>query len=458
MTRGDKDSGRKVRYIRHRNYVKSGRYFTDLVAFDLDYSLGPYYQTLIESTNIPVHIRLSVGKVPDKNPSRFLKRLLSERKAELRLSGTSIAGNESLKRQIGELENMLRHYENEGVKPVNFSLTFRVFADHPAILRDNVNRIVSDLEMLGIRVKQVPVGRNTMIGLIRPGIIEKLKYLANTKQITTILPVFREPYVKPIGTVIGVDDLSERFVHLDPFSQNSYNMLILGETGSGKSFFGKLMVARNLHSGVAHKAIIFDPLNEYFCSFFDISCVEMDIVNYISVSNSSSERGELDRSGVVIVKATPEELDDETLVNSFMKALNAEMMNNKQEKTLIMLDECHIILKSLRNSKILGQMVRHSRHFNTAMINISQNTDDFLKEHTNSIAFNSNRIFVFRTRNLRESQLKVLKMDDFDVSAPERLMGGKLHPYSECLMTDGEFCRKIRVISTEQEDSRLQRF
>ncbi len=460
--------GKKVgfhfRFIKHRKYLQSEHYFADLYVKDMDYSLGPYYLALLESTGIPVNIRASIRDVKDKNPGRFLKRLLSERKAELRLSGTNISGNENLKRQISDLEKVLYQYESDGIRPADMSITFRVFAAHPAILNENVNRIVDDLGMMGVRVEKVAGSKRSVREFISPEVNNKRNYLMNTRHAASVLPIFREPRDKAGGIILGVDDMTDKFVKVNPFSQNSYNILVVGETGSGKSYFGKLFLGRSLGGQLSERAVVFDPLNEYFCSYFDTNCSEIDIHDFVANFSNSLQKNheqngdEVSKDRLTIVKADPEDLENEEIIYGLLKGINSIITDKPELRKLVIVDECHIILRNMRNAKALGQMVRHSRHYNTGIVNISQNTDDFLNEKTNSIAFNSNRIFIFRTRNLKESHKKVLKLDDFEVDPPERLLGGKMHPYSECLMTDGEFCRKLRILSSESEDWKLQGF
>lgn len=462
MTSKNINNSFRFKLTRHRSYIQSDRYFADLVVMDMEYDLGPYYLTLLESMQIDVSIRTTIRRVRDTNPGRFLKRQLSERKAELRLSGTSISGNEYLKKQISDLEKMLYEYESDGVIPANVSFIFRVFADHPATLNENLSRIIDDLGMLGIKVEKIPSSKRSVLGFFSPNSERRYNYLMNTRHIASLLPVYRDPQNSGEGIILGVDDLTEKFVKFNTFGQNSYNILVVGETGSGKSYFGKIFLARNQQAGLVDKSIVFDPLNEYFCKSFQTSCKEVDVQEYVTEYSGNHRKtydqkeGELPK--LLIVKAEPEELENEDLIYGFLKGINVEMTVNPDAHKLLIIDECHIILRNQRNAKALGQMVRHSRHYNTAIVNISQNTDDFLNERTNSIAFNSNRIFVFRTRNLKNSHKKVLKLDDFDIDPPERLMGGKIHPYSECLMTDGEYCRKLRILSTDTEDRELQRF
>ena len=450
-------------YVRHRNYAMSERYFSDLAVSEMDYASGPYYLAFLESSGVPFDLRVSIRSIKDANTPRFLKRLLSERKTEMRVSGTSISGNETLKRQVNDLENILQQYEKEGVQPVNVSFIFRIFAEHPAVLNERVERVVNDLRMLGVKVVKIKSSKRSVSDFFLPAVNRRLNYLMNTRHAATIVPIFREPFDSENGSIIGVDDLSEKFVKYNPFSQNSHNILVMGETGSGKSYFGKLLLTRNIRSGIAERAIIFDPLNEYFCSFFEGDCSETDIQGFLGKKNSGAWFGHDEKSAsncnrIIIIKPRAVDMDNHELIYLLLREINSLMMDQSGQRTLILIDECHIILRNPENGKILSQMVRHSRHFNTGIVNISQNTDDFLNERTNSIAFNSNRIFIFRTRNFKEAHRKVLKLDGFDFEAPERLMGGKMHPYSECIVTDGEYCRKLRVFSSPSEDEVLQRF
>lgn len=455
----------RILYRFHKKFVETERYSADLAVSNSSYSFGPYYLTLVESMGFPVDIRTSIRKAGKSSPGRFIKGLLSERKAELRLSGSSVTGNEFLKKQISDLERMLIQYEKDEAIPLDVTFMLRVYADHPAILNARLQRVKNLLGMLGIEVSDVPVSRRSLSGMIIPEKRSTYPYLMNSRDVAQILPVYREPYEKGDGIVIGIDDLTERFVYYNPFSQNSYNSLVIGETGSGKSYFTKLLLTRSLKTGMIENAIIFDPLNEYSCRFLGSGCIEQGIENFLS----GKPRGEVaephcdtgsgsDRNpAVIVIKPIPDELEDEELISRLLNSLNSRMMADPGNRTMIIIDECHIILRNNRNGKLLSSMVRHSRHYNTSIVNISQNTDDFLNERSGSIAFNSNRIFIFRTRNIKDAQKKVLKLEGFDHEPPERLMGGKMHPYSECIFSDGEFCRKLRILSSTVEDSVLQR-
>ena len=81
--------------------------------------------------------------------------------------------------------------------------------------------------------------------------------------------------------------------------------------------------------------------------------------------------------------------------------------------------------------------------------------DDFLRPELASIAYNSNRIFVFRTRSMRSEHNNVLKLEDFDFAPVHSLLGGKTDSFSECVLSTGKDVKTIRILSTAEERRRL---
>lgn len=451
---GLKEVHKLVNYKRHGRYLETNSFSSDLLLVDCDYNSGPFYQTFLESTGIPVVLHTSVRKAGGSNPGKFLKSLIAERKAELRIAGTNTQKNNFLKMQLRDLESMRDRYEEERAQPLNIINSIRVYSTHPAILEDRVQRIKTDLEKIGMQTEELPTSATSIDRLVSTNFQRKHAYLMSSVDVAHIIPIYRDPNKERSGIPLGIDDLSERVTYYDPFRQTSYNAIIIGETGSGKSFFSKLMVMRSIEAKMTRSVFIFDPLNEYFCKHFNSRCTEVYLDEFIyntgDLEGHSSEK-------ITIIKAQPEDVDEDIKIHKMLTLLNSGMMNNDPSSPkMIVIDECHIILRNNVNNKLLASMVRHSRHYTTSIINISQNTDDFLNDRSGSIALNSNRTFIFRTRNIRENHKKVLKLEGFSYEPPERLMGGSLHPYSECIVSDGDFCRKIRIISGSDEDSKLQ--
>ena len=148
---------------------------------------------------------------------------------------------------------------------------------------------------LNERAQKVRIGSVTVIGTLRDGRLDIPKYPVDVGQ-----PVYLSDRVEElltakgvrIGRVYGMDIP----VHLDHGAILSRHMMILGNTGSGKSYFTKLFINRladNLEdiSGV----FILDPHGEYAQAFspdgeFSISGVEKieleDAFYFISVGQA----------------------------------------------------------------------------------------------------------------------------------------------------------------------------
>ena len=451
----------KQEFSQFANFAKTDRYVSEIAIKNANYYSGPYYLALLESMRLPFDIIISLRKIPAANKLKYINRLLAERKAEYRFTRGLSKETEFLKQQITDLQIMAGKVEKSRNQILDLSFTIRVFSDHPAILNARMQRVDTALEMLGFQTSRenAHIIRKLKNFSLTPS---KPKYLMDSESIAGLLPVYREEPCDTNGIIIGIDDISENAVWYNPFSQNSYNSLVIGETGSGKSYFTKMFLRRALDFKIAHKAIIFDPLNEYDCGSFNQSCAEFTIGSYLK---SGKEHLTVDETGnkitneasVKIIKPRYEEIDSDVEVSDFLLTVNREMSKNKDSNVLIIIDESHIMLRNPSNAKLLGTMVRHSRHFRTSIMNISQNTDDFLSRNSSNIAYNSNRLFIFRNRNINESHKKVLKIDGFDIPKPENLAGGNRHPYSECIVSDGTYCKTLRIITSEEEDKLLKK-
>ncbi|MCL4336771.1 MAG: ATP-binding protein [Candidatus Thermoplasmatota archaeon] len=455
---GPKD---KQEFFHFSNFAKTNRYISEIEIRNANYFSGPFYLAHLECMRIPFDIIISLRRIPVTNQLKYVNRLLAERKVEYRFTRGLSKETEHLKRQISDLQDIAENVEKSRSQIFDIAITVRVFADHPAILNARLQRIQTSLEMIGFQASRenAQIIRKLMNFSMIPS---KSKYLMDSESIAGILPIYRDEQYDTDGIIIGIDDLSERAVWYNPFSQNSYNSLVIGETGSGKSYFTKMFLMRSLNFNVTNKAIIFDPLNEYDCGSFDQSCDEFTIETYLK---SGVERSNADPTGrklvqdpsIKIIKPRYEEIESDEEIGAFLLAINQEMSNNKSRNILIIIDESHIIMRNPKNTKLLGTMVRHSRHYKTSIMNISQNTDDFLSRSSSNIAYNSNRLFIFRTRNINESHKKVLKIDGFDIPKPESLAGGNRHPYSECIVSDGTYCKTLRIITSDEEDKLMKK-
>lgn len=85
-----------------------------------------------------------------------------------------------------------------------------------------------------------------------------------TEALAVFVPFSSQEMVQEGGTVYGLNKVTHNIITFDRMLADSYNMLILGFTGSGKSFFAKKeMLATYLNSSNDGDVLIIDPQGEY---------------------------------------------------------------------------------------------------------------------------------------------------------------------------------------------------
>jgi Cdc6-like AAA superfamily ATPase len=447
---------------RYRHFSKATRYYADMVLKDSNYEFGPSYIEILRSMYLDFSVTVSLKNMDMTQSSEYLKRIIAERSAEMRSAGSSYtnSGNR-LRLQVQDGKHMLDLLGSNNIRPTTAAVTLRIFADHPAILKDNISRVDSALKKSGLEF--VPVGaegRSAGESILFGTSSHVGNYLMNTRSVSSMLPFLSAGSTHRYGIMLGYDDLNEQPVYLDFFMGPSHNSIILGETGSGKSFFAKYIISRYLEQRNDLSIIIFDPLEEYDCSLFRAACSVINVngmkdvahlrETIAAVDRNASDSGE--RSRIIVVR--PGTVHDETWDARLQEILNTIMNATDilQGNKIVILDESHLFLKNRANMQVLDSLVRHSRHSGTAVISISQNVTDFLANESRSIIYNSANIFLFRTRSLTESFVEALKLDDFDNAPPETLAGGKGYSYSECIFSDGHYARKLRIIPDAGEN------
>ncbi len=446
---------------KYRHFNKASRYFADLSLKDSSYELGSSYIEVLRSMGIDFTITLSSKNIEAARSSKYLKRIIAERSAEMRNAGSSFtnSGNR-LKLQVQDGKHMLELLENSGIRPTIAAATLRIFADHPAILKENISRVENAMKKLGLEFVSINTGWRTSGNYMPFGTDLNVNYLMNTRSVSSLLPFLSAGNTERHGITLGYDDLNEQPVYLDFFRGASHNSIILGETGSGKSFFAKYIISRYIEQRSDLSVIIFDPLEEYGCSFFRSECSvievkEMEDVTHLreNITRACKNENESGESSHIAV-VRPGTVNDESWDNRLHGILSAVMstIDVLRGNKIVVLDECHLFLKSRASTQILDSLVRHSRHSGTAIISISQNVTDFMANESRSIIYNSANIFLFRTRSLTESYMEALKLDDFDIEPPETLAGGKGYTYSECIYSDGHYARKLRIIPDSGEN------
>ena len=364
-----------------------------------------------------------------------------------------------------EAEMLLRAL-NSGTHIFGIDVALECYSPHPARLKMLDDALLRNLASLGINHRQIAKSSRNGCG-IRLGKLGNYPLDANT--IANMI-FFPEGFEEMNGVLVGVDlSLSKPFF-MDVFAGDSYNMTVLGQTGSGKSFFIKLILRRMLQLQMIEEVLIFDPLEEYgeriFGSpdsqgSFAINVVDLSMAwDEAMVSQGKEFRDTTGYSQLEQLGTTPKRIriirnlkgiDAETALARSRQSIDSWVTGRPEMRKILLIDEAHVMLRTSTGREIIDNLMRHSRHYNTSVIVASQNLEDFMKGSTNrSILSNSRHVFVFRNSESGKNSIHNLLGDDYDIPDVSMLPGGKNSPFSECIYS-GNGVRRLRVIASKEE-------
>jgi len=513
-----KEQGIRIRkkYYIDRKY--SARFFLE----DASYSLGNEFSRWIDSFGEEATVVITVKSIPTAIASRRLKAMRAERSSELRVNRSVDARNEKIRSELPVLDRMLNSTGVAGNSLLDLSICVKLSSEHPANLQRTTNRFLMSMDLLGLKFRSPDLMRRRDLSSRLFGRVRK-KYLVDSEPLASMLPIFLAAEPDTSGMIIGTDSSTGMPIFMNQMKEASHNMLIIGETGSGKSYFGKILLMRSLISGVCRRAIIVDPLDEYSTDYFgnDTAVIDATKGEYVDFFEFYPEESRISEALTFVTDTLS--LDDEdssllrrasatvqkyegiaTLMDHLAKHIEDDELNDRirylrqkffrhridaslkdirvtiirapsepgqeRDRTLafalttaryiarsdntdkvLLLDEMHLYQNNVDNARFLANLFRNSRHFNTSVIGITQNSYDLEgSQYANTIRDNSIATFLFRTRSVQNTGNDRMRFEYFSIQ-PELLAGGKNYDYSECFMIFKNRIKKVHVTATAFE-------
>jgi len=150
-----------------------------------------------------------------------------------------------------------------GSDVISFNLFFVVYADSEQELKEKSRGLQSTLKLYGVEIESPPFYQQELFEFrTNIGLFFSLKnMITTTASARVFFPFIRETLAEANGIFLGFSSTGDPVV-FDPYRRQNYLMLILGETGSGKSMTAKVYLSRYY---AKRRAPIFgiDPESEY---------------------------------------------------------------------------------------------------------------------------------------------------------------------------------------------------
>lgn len=145
-----------------------------------------------------------------------------------------------------------------------------IYADSEQKLKRDIERVQGIASGIGLTTRKATFRQEDIFHSCLPifkNDLEVKKYIKRnvlTSGLVSTYPFLSNELCDEYGVLIGVNEFNKSIVMVDRFDSEKYknaNMCIIGTSGSGKSYFTKLMVARNRYMNITQYVI--DPEREY---------------------------------------------------------------------------------------------------------------------------------------------------------------------------------------------------
>ena len=227
-------------------YITTG-WFSPIINLDVPMDIS-FFVHPADTTKILKQLRQRITAVQAEMMERHEKGLI--RSPELEIAY----------RNMEELRDQLQTAQE---KMFRFGLYLTIYANKNKELQNIENTLRSILEGRLILVKPATYQQGDGFISTSPYCLDKLLVHTpmNTGPLSSVFPFVSFDLSSNEGILYGINQHNNSLVLFDRFTMPSFNQVLFGVSGSGKSYAVKLEILRSLMSGI--DVIIIDPEHEY---------------------------------------------------------------------------------------------------------------------------------------------------------------------------------------------------
>lgn len=271
-------------------YLKiDDKYISSLAIYDYPYSID--FGQIIDSIDKTYLYDLSmyISKMDTIEVLKNISYNISNSKAEIKTTAESRIDADILNKQESDLKNLRRDIQinNEEVYKFNLILTFYAYSENELfkILKEFQSKLfskqiysnITNFRNLDFYLLTLPLNNYSN------NLINKTYRNMTTSALCNIFPFYTRSVFDKNGVIFGYTKKDNKISIIDIFDSKylNSNITIFGSSGSGKSYFTKLLILRNFFKGKIQ--YVFDIEGEYLKLAKNLNIPVLSFVNQESV-------------------------------------------------------------------------------------------------------------------------------------------------------------------------------
>lgn len=270
------------------SFIRVGdAYVRTLFVFSYPRFLNQNWLSPIINMGKTVDISMHIQPIPTGEVLRRLQRQLTSLEAEMmEREEKGLIRDPVLEAAQRNIENLRDSLQTSEEKMFSFGLYIILYGRSREELADIENDIRAVLESRLVLVKPALYQQIAGFEAALPLNFDRLQITTqlNTAPLSSAMPFISFDLTSNKGILYGINRHNSSLILFDRFSLENANTVLLGKSGSGKSYAVKLEILRTMMFG--DEIIIIDPENEYQYlaeatggSFFRVSLTSPDHIN-----------------------------------------------------------------------------------------------------------------------------------------------------------------------------------
>ena len=290
--------------ITNPNYIKlNNKYSAGVIVSSYLGEVDEVFLNKIFSIDVDMQISMFYEHKPNSEVLKEITYYIGNTGVELKNTSENQVDSDIMSASYVDAKYIKKQIQMYGDDFYYLYIYIFVFADSTEQLLQDISKVQATLGNVGLcsrnaNYRQLEVLKCTLP--ICQNNIDIKKYIRRnilTSGLISTYPFLSNELCDESGILIGVNSFNNSLIMLDRFKSSEYknaNMCIIGTSGSGKSYFTKLMVLRNRYLNIPQYVI--DPEREYIkvCEKLGgsvISFEEGDIINVMEIRETVNIEG-----------------------------------------------------------------------------------------------------------------------------------------------------------------------
>lgn len=282
------------------NFLKiNDKYVSNLIVIDYGKEMEGVFLDKLISLEIDLQISMFYEK---QSTSEVIKKItfnIGNTGAELKDSKNNQNDLEIMSTSYQDAKYIRKQLQIANEELYYLYIYISVYADSIDTLNDDMKKIESVASGIGLKTRKALFRQKEIFDTVMPFMKNEntvRKYYKRnvlTSGIVGTYPFVSNELCDENGVLIGINDFNKSLVMIDRFDSEKYknsNMCIIGTSGSGKSYFTKLIIVRNRYLNILQYVI--DPEGEYIriCNKLNGRVINFDdgkIINLMDIRENS---------------------------------------------------------------------------------------------------------------------------------------------------------------------------